>query len=87
MPDDLLMTLWAIYLLPLPSDQTVMSGAHSPENRKNLMISVAFDHVCSCLVAAYRWSIVGHDVVALRNGPLQQLPGYRESVPFTRERS
>jgi hypothetical protein len=26
------------------------------KNRKNLMISVAFDHVCSCLVAAYRWS-------------------------------
>jgi hypothetical protein len=24
------------------------------------MISVAFDHVCSRLVAAYRWSIVGH---------------------------
>jgi hypothetical protein len=23
------------------------------------MISVAFDDVCSCLVAPYRWSIVG----------------------------
>jgi hypothetical protein len=26
------------------------------------MISVVFDHVCSRLVAAYRWSIVGQQL-------------------------
>jgi hypothetical protein len=30
-----------------------------PGKTENLMISVAFDYVCSYLVAAYRWSFIG----------------------------
>src|SRR5262245_5374475 len=41
------------------------------------MISVAFDHVCSCLVAAYRWSIIGQAKVVAswknRKSPVAEL--------------
>lgn len=52
----------------LTSNQTVMSGTRSPEDSENLTISVTFDDVCPCLVAAYRWSIVGQEWQLLRSG-------------------